>query len=92
MAIDGFNALIHSVNKFHADNARCPICGRDKRRPGIISPNTIVTRRCSGCGEPLEWTKTGPSGEQEEWEWLVEHQRAVKKRKSGTGRIRININ
>ena len=80
MVADGFNALINSVNKIHRDNARCKVCGRSKT--GRISPNTEVTRRCNGCGEPMNWKTLDNSGERVEYEWSVQGQRPVKLKSS----------
>ncbi len=78
MVVDGFNILINNINKFHTDNARCPVCKRDRRKKGVISPNTEVTRRCNICGEPMNWKTLDHSGIRVEYEWSVQEQRPIK--------------
>ena len=82
--------FIGSLQRDNDMRAKCRTCGRDKRLKGKISPNTNVLQRCRECGEPMVWTKTGHSGEQEEWEWLAEHGKAVQRKKSKGFRISID--
>jgi len=74
--------FIGNLQRNNDMNARCKICGRDRRLKGRISPNTEVTRKCNGCGEPMNWKTLDNSGERVEYEWSVQGQRAVKLKSS----------
>mgnify|MGYP001610096209 CR=1 FL=1 len=86
--IGGF---IGSLDRRNDANARCGVCGRDRRLKGRISANTKVTRMCPECREPLNWTTLGDSGQRVEYEWSVKSQRPVKIKNSEGKSVRISF-
>jgi phage FluMu protein Com len=86
----GGRGFIRDLDRENQIASRCKTCGRDKRVKGKVSLNTQVKQKCPECREPILWIKTGTSGEQEEWEWLAEHGKAVQRKKSKGVRIEFD--
>lgn len=76
---------------------RCNTCLRDKREEAkrIEQPTTEIIQRCSECGSPMVWIKTGAYGKREEWEWVRGRgpiRRRVLDGNEHNSKVRIDIN